>query len=82
MRAGGWEALNGALLEAHAKGDFGALIELYGQAADAAEANGDIDRAAFFATHAWIFALEAGDRRAATLRFRLLEWGKVDQETV
>lgn len=80
MSVDGREALNAALLDAHARDDSGALIGLYGQASEAAEAAGDIDRAAFFATHAWIFALEAGDARAAGLRAQLLSWGKVDEE--
>ena len=78
MTGGG--ALDTALLEAHARGDRGALIGLYDRAADEAEAAGDRDRAAFFATHAWVFALEAGDPRAAALRARLQDWGRVDGE--
>ncbi len=80
MSVGGWEALNSALLKAHDSDDIPALIGLYARATDAAEAAGDVDRAAFFATHAWIFALEAGDARAVGLRARLLNWGKVDEE--
>ena len=47
-------------------------------AADKAEASDDIDAAAFFLTHAWIFALERGDQRAEAFRVRLASWGRVD----
>ena len=66
------------LLAAHETGDGNALIGLYAVAADKAEASDDIDSAAFFLTHAWIFALERGDERAEALRARLASWGRVD----
>ena len=68
--------LQAALLAAHAAGDRAELVRLYGEAADAAETEGDIDRAAFFLTHAWIFALEAGDAAAPELKHRLAAWGR------
>ncbi|QUJ77496.1 hypothetical protein KDD17_05760 [Sulfitobacter albidus] len=64
--------LDAALLAAHAAGDRAALIALYTQAADAASG----DAAAFYLTHAMVFALEAGDPRADTLRARLLAEGR------
>ncbi|MDE0522693.1 MAG: hypothetical protein OXH79_12125 [Boseongicola sp.] len=66
------------LLAAHEASDGNALIGLYAVAADKAEASDDIDSAAFFLTHAWIFALERGDERAEALRARLASWGRVD----
>ena len=66
------------LLAAHESGDGEALIGLYAVAADRAAASDDVDSAAFFLTHAWIFALERGDERAKALRARLANWGRVD----
>lgn len=80
MNDAGWAALDRALLAAHARGDRDALIGLYAQASDMAHAAGETDRAAFFATHAWVFALEARDPRAGELRGRLAGWGRVDGE--
>lgn len=64
------------LLRAHAANDLTALIALYTEAADHAETSADTDRACFFLTHAWIFALEAGDIRADALRGRLVAYGR------
>ena len=69
--------LDQALLQAHAEGDSTALIRLYSLAADAAEGAGEIDRACFYLTHAFVFALEAGDARADHLRARLHEMGRI-----
>ncbi len=71
-------ALERELLAAHESGDGDALIGLYAVAADRAAASDDIDSAAFFLTHAWIFALERGDERAEALRARLANWDRVD----
>jgi choline monooxygenase len=57
--------LDAALLDAHARGDRAALIALYADAADAAM---DPTARAFYLTHAYVFALEAGDARAAPSR--------------
>ncbi len=65
--------LDDALLAAHAAGDTSELIGLYTQAADAAP---ELDRACFFLTHAYIFALELGDARAPVLRARLVAEGR------
>lgn len=64
------------LLAAHDLGDLRALSGLYAEAAERAEAGGQRDRAAFFLTHAWIFALEAGLASADALRDRLRGWGR------
>ncbi len=62
--------LDAALLAAHVSGDRAKLVTLYAEAADAhAEAQ------AFYLTHAYVFALEAGDARAAALRERLVALG-------
>jgi hypothetical protein len=64
-------ALDAALLAAHAADDRCALIGLY---ADAAEVAADT-AAAFYLTHAFVFALEAGDPRATALKARLVALG-------
>ncbi len=65
--------LDDRLLAAHARGDQSALIALYTEAADMAPS----ERAAgSYLTHAYVFALEAGDPRAKALRARLVEMGR------
>lgn len=65
--------LNAKLLAAHEGEDNDALISLYSAAASQAA---DIDTACFFLTHAYIFALERGDARAAALRAQLVSHGR------
>lgn len=66
-------ALEAALLAAHEAGDQAALVTLYARAADSA---GSDAAAAFFLTHAYVYALEAGDARAGALRARLVAMGR------
>ncbi|MEL7098320.1 MAG: hypothetical protein AAGM84_05770 [Pseudomonadota bacterium] len=66
-------SLEARLLAAHAAQDADALIGVYTDAADAAP---DVDTACFFLTHAYVFALEAGDMRAEDLRLRLAREGR------
>lgn len=68
--------LDALLIAAHEGSDISQLIRLYGDAADKAEQAGDMDKAAFFRTHAMVFALEAGDPVATTLRARLAAQGR------
>lgn len=66
-------ALDAALLAAHAADDRPKLIALYTQAANeaaTAEAEG------FYLTHAYVFALEAGHPAAPALRERLVKAGR------
>ncbi|MEO0936851.1 MAG: hypothetical protein AAFY38_01710 [Pseudomonadota bacterium] len=56
-----------------AAGDTAALITVYTLAADQAR---DVDTACFLLTQAYVYALEAGDARAATLRARLVAEGR------
>ena len=65
--------LDARLLAAHAAQDRLALIELYEAAAQAA--NDDTARG-FYLTHAYVFALEAGDPRAENLRAELVNMGR------
>ncbi len=65
------EGLDAALLAAHAAGDRERLITLYTAASDATEG----EAGAFYLTHAYVFALEAGDARAADLKARLVALG-------
>lgn len=59
------EELDAALLAAHAAGNRAALIDLYRQASEAAETG---QARAFYLTHAYVFALEAGAPEAEALR--------------
>lgn len=70
------EALDSALIDAHAWHDTAALVRLYTVAADEAEAHQDIDAACFYLTHAFVFALEAGEPEAPDLNRRLAERGR------
>ena len=67
------KSLDRQLLEAHDANDTAALVSLYTQAADHTD---DIDAACFYLTHAYIFALERGDKDANTLRERLAAHGR------
>ena len=65
--------LNARLLAAHAADDKGALVALYSLAADIAP---NLDATCFYLTHAYIFALDLGDARAAGLKARLVGYGR------
>jgi hypothetical protein len=62
------------LLFAHEEDDRKSLIALYTEAADQSN---DIIEWSFFLTHAFVFALEAGDMRAPLLHDRLREMGRI-----
>lgn len=66
--------LDRRLLAAHSADDRTALIALYTEAADSAASE---EAAAFYLTHAFVFALERGDERAAALRDRLAAMGRI-----
>ncbi|MEM7189066.1 MAG: hypothetical protein AAF439_05595 [Pseudomonadota bacterium] len=70
------KALDQALIDAHARDDKHALVNLYRQAADLSEAAGDLDAACFYLTHAYVFALQAGAPSADTLHTRLVAYGR------
>jgi len=70
------EALDTALIAAHEARDGSALVGLYVEAADSAEAGGAIDAACFYLTQAYVFALQTGDARAAGLHARLKARGR------
>lgn len=67
------KGLEARLLAAHADDDRAALVTLYAEAADQAE---DEDAAAFYLTHAYVYALELGAPRAGALRDRLIALGR------
>ncbi|MEL6267158.1 MAG: hypothetical protein AAFR52_16180 [Pseudomonadota bacterium] len=73
---GGRAALDAALVEAHAAGDTAALARLYAEAAAGAEGVGDGEAAAFYRTHAYVFALESGSPLADGLHAALLAAGR------
>jgi hypothetical protein len=60
-----------ALAAAHAARDAARVVTIY----EAAAAGRGIDAAAFLLTQAWVYALEAGDRRATALQERLRALG-------
>lgn len=62
--------LDAELLAAHAAGDYAALVGLYATAADQAN---DVDAAAFYLTHAHVFAMVLDHPDTAQLRQRLID---------
>ncbi len=66
--------LDTRLLAAHAADDRKALISLY---IEASEGAADEVAASFYLTHAYVFALEAGDPRASELAERLRKAGRL-----
>ena len=68
--------LDKLLIQAHAKEDASDLIALYTIAADQCEIEHDIDRACFYLTHAYVFALELGAVEADALNLRLVQYGR------
>lgn len=67
-----------ALRAAARDGDAQALMNAYETAADLASADGNADAAAFFLTHAYVWALVAGAGAADRLATRLQALGRLD----
>ena len=65
--------LDRRLLEAHARDDRAALIALYAEAGETAQTE---TARGFYLTHAYVYALEAGDGRAAALHAALKAMGR------
>ena len=61
------------LLDAHARGDTAALVDLYQEAADSAN---DPEAEGFYLTHAHVFAMELNHPDTASLRQRLIDQGR------
>jgi hypothetical protein len=70
------EKLNADLLAAHARDDKPALVRLYHTAGDHLLSLGDIDAGCFYLTHAYIFALDCGDKFAAEIHQTLVAHGR------
>lgn len=69
--------LDARILAGHAAGDIETLSALYREAGTIAETDGDIDRACFFYTQAYVFALDAGmSGAAADLKDKLVIFGR------
>lgn len=68
--------LDDRLREAHEADDVARLIALYTEAADRREADGEVDAACFYLTHAFVYALQAGDPAAELLQRRLWTYGR------
>jgi len=66
--------LESAILCAHTKGHGETLAKLYAEAAHTYI--DDQDRAAFYLTQAYVFALEAGMQEALIYHTQLKSWGK------
>ncbi len=65
------------MLAAHDCADMTALPPLYLEAAELREQQGDVDAACFFYTHAYVYALDCGDRKiAAQAQAKLKAYGR------
>ncbi|MEM6303078.1 MAG: hypothetical protein AAF744_00045 [Pseudomonadota bacterium] len=67
------KTLDARLLAAHARDDKEALVRLYAEAADAAP---DAEAAAFYLTHAHVYALEVDHPDLLPLRQKLIDQGR------
>jgi len=74
------QQLDRALQAAVRAGDAGTLARGYVAAANLALADGQEPAAAFFLTHAYVWALVAGDEAAAPIAARLHDMGRLDQQ--
>ncbi len=68
--------LDQLLLQAHDANQIEELVRLYTVAANAKEAEGSIDAACFYLTHAFVFALECGHDQCDGLQHRLAQFGR------
>ncbi|MEL7174452.1 MAG: hypothetical protein AAFV96_18275 [Pseudomonadota bacterium] len=68
--------LDARLIAAHRAGDTRRLVSLYIEAAESSAARGDEDAAAFYRTHAYVFALQCGHEAADALHASLKEAGR------
>ena len=68
--------LDKQILQAHAQGNGFSLAELYLQAANERENEGDVDATCFFLTQAYVFALECGSELARDINRRLVAHGR------
>ena len=75
-RSDSLKTLDADLLSAHERNDKSGLVALYKLAGETREREGDIDAACFYYTHAYVFALETGDREAGLLLGRLVRYGR------
>lgn len=66
------QSLDARLLDAHASKDRTALVSLYVEAANGAS---DHTAQCFYLTHAYVFALESGDKRVRAIRDQLIALG-------
>jgi hypothetical protein len=74
------DRLDHDLIRALQAGDLVGVARTYADAADMMETGGDVDRACFFYTQAWVFAMEAGHPLAEQLRARLVAHGRETEE--
>ena len=66
MPSARYDELDRLILAAHAAGAKTDLVRLYAEAGDLLETASTADHAAFVRTQAYVYALETGDRAAAT----------------
>jgi hypothetical protein len=70
------DALDAALLQAHAADDGPALARLYRQAGEARLDAGDIDAGCFYLVQAYVWALDCGAPEAEAIRAILVAYGR------
>ena len=62
--------------QALSEGNANTLVEIYVQAADEKETQGDIDAACFLLTHAYVHALQSGSDSVLAINRRLVAHGR------
>ncbi|MEL6922302.1 MAG: hypothetical protein AAFO77_15040 [Pseudomonadota bacterium] len=72
----GLAQLQQSILECHDRGDGAGLATLYFAAAETMAQRGEMDAAAFFMTHAYVFALETGHPLADRAHRFLINLGR------
>ncbi|MFT5159018.1 MAG: hypothetical protein ACI9ZD_000615 [Paracoccaceae bacterium] len=71
-----YETLNEQLFAAHAENDKTKLVALYRLAGEMMISHNDINAASFYLTHAYIFALDVGDKAAPEIHKMLVGFGR------
>ncbi len=74
------QKLDRALQAAERTGDASTLARGYETAANLTLADGQEPAAGFFLTHAYVWALVAGDEAAASIAARLNDMGRLEQQ--
>ena len=71
-----FERLNTKILDAHKNGNINILVDIYFMLGNEELKKSAIKSGCFLLTQAFVYALEAGDRRAQEIRQILISYGR------